>query len=273
MRVTVPSLLCGVLLLIGCGRSDPSQPPVDVAVTSPYLAAVVRDLLGPDEPIFSLMGPGCCPGHFDISPRDVVQLRRCRVLLRFDFQKYLDQKLQKAADEGLRIVPVRIVGGLCEPDSYRSACRQVVGALVEAGLLDHTAADARLAEIDVRVAAAAKTARNDVIRAGLARAIVLAGDHQAKFCRWLGLEVAATFSDADNPGQINRAVQAGRTRGVALVIGNVPQGPVIADRLAVALGAKVVMFDNFPFGEKRRDGFDKLLRRNVKRLIDAGGCP
>jgi len=261
-------VLTAMLAAGGCSRGRPSDSP-DVAATSTYLHCAVADLLGESVEVMTLSGPGNCPGHFDITPDKAVRLRRCRVLLRFSFQQSLDQKVNPGGADGPRIVSVDIQNGLCEPAGYLSACRQVADAMVAAGLMDTAAAAKRLGEIERRVTAAGEQAKNKV--AALAGRRVLASGHQAGFCRWLGLDVAATFSGEDDPARIVRAISAGRD--VRLIIGNVPEGRVVADRLAGALDGRprVVMFDNFP--SPQAGGFDAMLRSNVERLIGRGGEP
>jgi len=259
-------------LAAGCGQSPDGAAP-RIAVSTSYLEAVVRDLLGRRTDVVRLSGPGTCPGHFDITPAHVARLRRCRLLLRFDFQRQFDAKLQGAVDEGLRIVEVPETSNLCEPATYLAACKVAANALVGAGFIAQAAADARLGQIGDRLAALGEVVRTDVRSAGLEGAAVVAAHHQGRFCTWLGLEVAAEFPASDDPGALARVVAAGRARGVGLVIGNVPQGRVVADRLAEALDATVVLFDNFPPAGADGGGFDGMVRENAKRLLTARGQP
>jgi len=259
-------------LAAGCGRS-PDDPGPQIAVSTSYLETVVRDLLGPETEVVRLSGPGTCPGHFDITPAHVARLKRCRVLLRLDFQRPIDAKLQSAVEEGLRIVEVPEVGNLCEPATYLSACRAAADALVAADFLSQPAADARLTEIDGRLAALGEAVRTDVRDGGLEGVPVVAAHHQSRFCAWLGLDVAAEFPASDAPAALTGVLAAGRERGVRLVIGNVPQGRAVADRLAEALDATVVMVENFPPPGADGDGFDAMVRGNVKRLLAALGQP
>jgi len=251
----------------GCAPSAPSPGPV-VATTSPLLKCAVLEMLGPDAArCLSLAGPGMCPGHFDVGPGQVRALRGVQVLLRFDFQADLDSLLEPHVDGGLRIVPVEIRGGMAEPRSFEAVCRQVAEALVAAGLLGREAADQRLADVRVRMEALETWSRQTVRAAGLVGRPVLASRHQAAFCRTLGLDVKATFSAADTAGmgEVQSALAAGRAAGATLVIANRPEGRQAADALAERLGARVVVFDNFPDGGPR-DAFSCMVRGNVERL-------
>jgi len=271
--VRVSLLWAGFLVLAaGCADepADPAAPAARIAVATSYLGAAARDLLDEDVALLELCAPGTCPGHFDITPGHLSRIRRCRILLRFDFQKHFDAKLQAAIDDGLVVVQVPESGDPCEPDTYRAACRTVADALVQDGLLSQSAAEARLRAMDARLTELAEAVRSGVRRAGLAGTAVVAAHHQGGFCRWLGLSVAATFDATDDPAALNRAVVDARDAEARLVIGNVPAGRVLADRFAEALGAPVVMFENFPLAAEGRRGYDAMVRRNVAGLCAAG---
>ena len=263
--------LCLLVLIApaGCEKKETAAPPAVAASTS-YLECAAREFLGDGDSVLLLAGPGMCPGHFDIRPSQVRRLRGCRVLLRSDFQESLDEKLAKLASTGLRIVPVKIDGGLCEPASYLAACRQAAEAFVAAGLLDRAEADARLAVVSKRMKALDDWVAEQIAAAKLQGRPVLAGEHQAVFCHRLGLNVVATFrgSDTASIGDIDAAVQSARRAGVKIVVANLPAGRRLADALAEPLGAKVVVFGNFP-ATSRNGAFDKLIRGNVAKLVAA----
>jgi len=259
---------CALVLAAGCGE-NPGEPTARIAVATSYLGTAVRDVLDENVPLVRLCGPGTCPGHFDMTPGHLARIRRCRLLLRFDFQKHFDAKLRAAVEEGLEIVGVPESGGLCEPATYRAACGIAADALVRKGFLSRPAAEARLQKIDARLARLAEAVRIRVRDAGLADRHVVAAHHQARFCRWLGLHVAAEFTGSDDPAALNQAVVSARDAEPRLIVGNTPQGRVIPDRLAEALDVPVVMFENFPSADDGRRGYDGMVQRNVDRLCAA----
>ncbi len=262
---TCPIFLLAVLFVVaGCGKKDTSPPPTVAASTS-YLECAAKEFLGDGKGVLRLAGPGMCPGHFDVRPSQIEQLRGCKVLLRQDFQASLEAKLSDLKESGLQITSIKIHGGLCEPESYLSACRQVADAFTSAGLLDRPAADARLKKVVERMSSLGGWAKGQIESANLKGVPVLAGEHQASFCRFLGLNVVATFSGSDTAGisNIDSAIRSARQSGAKIIIANLPAGRQLADSLAERLGAKVVVFGNFPTA----DGFDKLIRDNVTKLV------
>ncbi len=266
-----------ITLLAGCGeasdasRSTTTRAAARIAVSNSYLEAAVLDVLDGREPVLRLAEPGMCPGHFDIRPSQVNELRTCRLLLRFDFQNSLDDKLAGLSHDGLRIREIHIPGGLCEPPSYLAACREVARTLVEAGLVERPAVDARLAAVEARVSAAGSSVREQIARSGWKGRSVVCSGHQERFCGWLGLRVAATFRGADTASvaEIEAAIRAGGAAGVDAVIANLPEGRRVADALGQRLNARVVVWGNFPLMRGGGPAFDELLASNVSALLEA----
>jgi len=255
----------------GCHRSAAPASGPRIATTTSYLEAAARDLLGDNLSVVRLAEPGTCPGHFDIRPSQVAELRRCRALLRFDFQKALDARLAGTETNQPRVTPVVLSGGMCRPDSYLAACRQIADHLVVLDLLARTNANARLEAIASRLEALARDATNRLAQAGLASSPVIASGHQKDFCEWLGLKVVAAFPAADTAsiGEIEEAIDAGKLAQIRLVIANLPEGRRTADALAERLKAHVVVFENFPVLRDGRVSFDEMLSANVEALLRA----
>ena len=266
---TASLLLC--LALMGCQRADAPAGAVKLATTTSYLEAAARDLLGEDLTVVRLAEPGTCPGHFDMRPSQVTELRQCRTLLRFDFQKSLDSKLGGADTNQPRVAEIAIRGGMCRPDNYLAACRQTADHLVALGLLARTNADNRLQAVASRLEALTRDATNRVAQAGLAGRPVIASGHQRDFCEWLGLPVAASFRAADTASisEIEEAIRAGKLAQVKLVIANLPEGRRTADALGDRLQAKVVVFENFPALRNGHVSFDEMLSANIAALLKA----
>ena len=267
--VVASLLLC--LALLGCQRTDAPAGAVKVATTTSYLEAAARDLLGENLSVLRLAEPGTCPGHFDMRPSQVTELRQCRALLRFDFQKALDAKLGGADTNQPYIGEISIRRGMGLPDSYLAACRQTADHFAALGLLTRTNADARLHAVASRLEALTRDATNRVAQAGLAGRPVIASGHQRDFCEWLGLKVAASFRAADTASisEIEEAIRAGKLAQIKLVIANLPEGRRTADALGERLQAKVVVFENFPALRNGQVSFDEMLSANLAALLNA----
>jgi len=269
-RLLTSCVLLG-LLAGGCSDRSIAEDAPDVAVTNSYLEAIVRDLCGPQTRVMSLAPPGMCPGHFDISPSQVRQLQGCRMLLLFDFQSQVASTLSRLKDKGLKMHFVKGRKGLCVPDSYLASCREVAAILSSEYPEGADALALRLEEIEQRLGALSGQLRLAVADSGSASAGVLASYHQAKFAEWLGLATVATFvgSDTETIASVDHCLKQAAGREVRFVIANQQEGTSLAKALAERLKAQAVIFSNFPPQTNDGSGFDRLLRSNVERLLEA----
>jgi zinc/manganese transport system substrate-binding protein len=270
MRVLRLCVLLG-LLAGGCAERSVEEDGPEVAVTNTYLSAAVADLCGEGMKVMCLAPPGMCPGHFDISPGQVGQLRHCRLLLLFDFQSQVEAALARLKDKGLKTHLVEEPKGLCVPDSYLAICRDVAGVLE--GEYPERAAELaeRLEAIERRLGALGDELRGAVADSGAALAHALASHHQSRFAEWLGLETVASFvgSDTETVGHIDHCLKQAAGHDVRFVIANQQEGTVLALALAERLDAHAVVFSNFPSEAVDGLGFDRMLRGNVERLLEA----
>lgn len=271
-----PLLMLLAMLLAGCqGEAPQAEPRTQFAVTTSWLEAALKDIAGEATPVYRLCPPGTCPGHFDISPGGVEQLRRSRALVLFDFQRALDEKLAASLQPQLRILPIEARPGLCLPESYLAACAALQSALAEDEPEHATRYQAALEATRARLTQLEARLRGGIEAAGLVGAKVVASGHQNVFCRWLGLDVVAVYSGGESatPAKLEELIQAGREAGVRFVIGNQQEGRQSAEALAWQLGAPVVTFSNFPTLQPGQATFDELLAFNVGELLAAARVP
>ena len=264
------------LLATGCEKKTDMENHADVAVTNSYLGCAVLDLCGDDMEVLCLAPPGMCPGHFDISPSQVRQLCDCRVLLLFDFQKQVAETLSRMKEKGLKTAFVEESGGLCVPETYLTACRKISEILSTEYPERKVQYQQRLQVIENNLKQLRQELFERMRQAGISSAKVLASNYQADFADWLGLETIATFigSDIETVTGIDRCIRKAEGQDIRFVIANKQEGTALAKALAERLGAKSVVFSNFPELEKQARGFDNLLRANVDSLIRANrGTP
>jgi zinc transport system substrate-binding protein len=212
-----------------------------------------------------------CPGHFDISPTQVRQLKSCTLLLRFDFQQGIEDRLARLREGGLDVQQVQPTGGLCTPDTYVAVCRQVCQVLSRAYPDRANEYETRLTAVESRLAALAAQLRGSVAQSGAAGAAVLCSNHQAEFAGWLGLDPVATFvgSDTETVANIDHCLRKAAGREVRFVIANRQEGTAMAQALADRCRARAVVFSNFPTAWEQGTGFDRLLLDNVRLLCEA----
>jgi zinc transport system substrate-binding protein len=266
--VVILLLLTGVLS--GCGhRSATESDRPGIGVTTSYIECAVTDVAVTGFRIVRVLPPGGCPGHFDITPGTIDQLRQTSLLLRFQFQQSLDAKLERLTQAGLKVVPLPSGKGLCIPATYLSVCQAVCVALCDRWPDQAASFRRRLAETQARLDKLAGECRDMIRQSQLSQTKVLASDHQAAFCEWLGLAVAGRFSggEASKLSELTDSLASGRKGQARLVIANRQEGDQLARSLAERLGVPFVVLSNFPSMEPGQQTFDELIRANVADLI------
>jgi zinc transport system substrate-binding protein len=263
-------LLFSVFFLAGCKNRNIHRGQAEIAVTNSYLQCVVNDLC-PDAEVLCLAPPGMCPGHFDILPSQVTLLRKCRMLLLFDIQERIEDSLSRMKDDGLRVYSVKTSPGLCVPENYVATSRGVCDILCSEYPERAAQYRQRLQLIEQRLEHTGAELQASIRQVGAASAEVITSDHQAQFADWLGLETIATFvgSDIETVSNINHCLKRADGRDVRFVIANKQEGTALAEALADRLGAKAVVFSNFPAVDSAGHAFDQLLRQNVRLLVEA----
>ena len=262
------STACG-LLVAGCENKADEENHTEIAVTNSYLGCAVLDLCGDDTEVLCLAPPGMCPGHFDISPSQVKQLCDCRMLLLFDFQKQIEETLSRVKERGLKTALVGKMGGLCVPETYLAVCREVRDILSSEYPERNVRFQERLEVMEKNLAHLREELFEKMQQAGISSAKVLASNHQADFVSWLGLETIATFvgSDIETVTGIEQCIRKAEGQEVRFVVANKQEGTALAKALAERLGAKAVVFSNFPELRGEASGFHALLRANVDALL------
>jgi len=256
---------------VGCENKSGEESHAEIAVTNSYLGCAVLELCSDDTEVLCLAPPGMCPGHFDISPLQVKQLCDCRMLLLFDFQKQVEGTLSRLKEKGLKTAIVKEVGGLCVPETYLAVCREVSDILSSEYPERNARYQQRLGVIEKDLKDLREELLEKVRQAGISSAKVLASNHQADFVSWLGLEAIATFvgSDIETVAGIEHCIKKAKGQDVRFVIANKQEGTALAKALAERLGARAVVFSNFPELSGGPSGFDELLRANVEELLRA----
>ena len=259
------------LLMAGCENKPGGESFAEIAVTNSYLGCAVRELCGDDTEVLCLVPPGMCPGHFDISPLQVKQLCNCRILLLFDFQKQVEGTLSRVKERGLKTALVREVGGLCVPETYLEICWEVSDILSSEYPERKALYQQRLAVIEKDMKHLREELLEKLAQGGISSAKVVVSNHQADFVSWLGLEPIATFvgSDVETVAGVEHCIKKAKGQGVRFVIANKQEGTALAKALAERLGARAVVFSNFPELSGSASGFDELLRANVEELLRA----
>lgn len=246
------------------GAAEDESRPTVVATTS-MMESAVRALLPEGEAaprVRRLLAPGSCPGHFDLPPSALPELRGAALILRHDYQKTLDEKIRSLGAGDVRTLAVATAGSLLVPETYAEFLGAAAEALAER--LPETAPgmEARLAAARGALEPLAAQARERA-PAWRGRRVVVSAN-QKQFAEWLGLEVVGVFArpEAMSPTAMAELVDG----GADLVVGNLQEGLDAARAIAERAGVPLVVFSNFPGTQGGGETYADLFHANLDRL-------
>lgn len=260
-----------LIFLLSCREEAREDTRISIGITTSYLECAVRDLAGDRFDYVRIAPPGMCPGHFDLKPGLIRDLKKCPVILRFDFQESLDEKIRHWNKDSLNIYSIKAPEGLCVPDSYRICLKEVYRDLCKSFPGFIPLFDSNLEQSLMRLDSLEKECHKFIQEQGLHGAKVIASGHQEYFCRWLGMDVAASYSggEATSPNQLKEILEKGKTSGIRLIVANRQEGRQQAEALSTHLGVPFVLFGNFPDMGGKQNSFGDLVRSNLDKLKNA----
>lgn len=253
----------GILILASCGSGEePSALPI--VVTTSLLESAVRDAAGPGTPlrIVRLLPPGSCPGHFDLNPAALPDLRVAAVVVRHDYQDVLDEKIRRLGAVGATPVSIHTPGSLLIPRNYFEVVRQVAAALrgKRPGLTGEPApaVTSRLEELAREIRSRPRPWEGRP---------ALASGRQKDFAEWLGLHVTGVLDRPDDvtPSGLERLMKC----PAEVVVANLQEGTQAALSIAQRRRLPAAVFSNFPGAEGYGTTYDDLLRENFRKLEEA----
>lgn len=253
-----------IVLLLGTVSAMAVERPT-VVVTTTMLESAVRELVPAEEAeVLVLAPPGACPGHFDLSPRQLPVLRGADLILRHPFQAGLQAQLEKAGVDPEAIEVVTEEDSLLLPERYLELVASLAGSLGRvAPFPDRVPGRVETVRERLERLEAELRGRADVLRG----AAVLASARQRDYCGWLGLDVVGSLGRPEDlhPRELASLMSA----DPEAVVGNLQEGTRAAESLASRLEVPLAVLSAFPDADGWEDGYDALLRGNLLRLEEA----
>lgn len=266
-RATIITLICA--LLGGVALAGPLQ----LVVTTSMIESAVRDAYQDEVPlrISRIIPPGNCPGHFDLKPQMLLDIRKADLFVYHSFQRGIEARV-KGLDAGVQMVELPATGSYLIPSNYWGSVemlRKELDQLLEAEDQEEPASPATAEQ---RMLAECERQNRfwgaAVEENGWKGARVIASVMQADFCRWLGFDVVGILPRSEDlsPARMRALVDS----AAALVVGNRQSDAQAAAMLAGRKGIPYAILDNFPPSLAVEGGsmYMRLARKN-RRILEA----
>lgn len=265
-RSLVATVLFCVLIAGGAGGVMAEK---SVVVTTTMLESAVWEATGDRVRPERLIPPGNCPGHFDLKPLMLKEIKNSDLFICHDYQRGIKDKVEALGGD-LDIMVVAEKGSYLVPSNYWNMVEQIEFKLnPSTGVGDVPGAesdsDSEGRDIPDRMETSVRLLRTAAAENGWRGASVLAAAMQADFCRWLGFDVAGVIprSEALTPSKMRDLLRT----DAEMVVGNLQSGGDVARIVGQRLDIPVAVISNFPrTAASASKAYENLLQDNIEEL-------
>jgi zinc transport system substrate-binding protein len=260
--VALSVLLC---FSTGCQKSaiDREKNRTSIVTSDTILSGMVISLLPPGSFIISaIMPPDQCPGHFDIKLSDIERVKKAGLVISFQGMPFM---ANAEAETGNYYVVDAKDRNWMSPRSYVFGLDLIAKELSVRFPEHKTQITTRLAATIHEVKEKSDRLGDEIKKAGISGAPVIASSMQKETLEWMGFRIVGEYgrSEAISAKEIVQLSQLGKKNKVIAIVDNLQSGPETGKGLAEELRVPHVILSNFT-SEK---GYVATLSENVKAMI------
>jgi ABC-type Zn uptake system ZnuABC Zn-binding protein ZnuA len=243
-----------------------AQPPSRVMVSTSILETAVKDLLPSESGIIVvlLLPPSTCPGHSDLAPSILPALKNATLVLRHDYQGFLDKRFDSLSLPASVRGAIPTPGSLLIPSNYGRFLEQTAD-LLESAIPEHRLAIRRNLKKRLQSLPALEIERDRRFKHRVGRAVLVSA-RQAEFCTSVGLQVVGRVPDEQASPSVYSSLSKTKAR---LIVANLQEGTATATGLAKRLRLPIALLSNFPNAEGFPADYESFFRENLRRLDQA----
>ena len=255
-------IIITLLILVICAR--PGSKKMKISVTTMMLRSIVHEIGADKIDINTIVPAGMCPGHFDITAENIMDLSESRVLISHGWETWTG-KLLASVDHKPLLSSVGINGNMMVPDNHIIAADNILALLCS---LDVSNCDFYIEKHGHYIKMIDSVSREIKMQATrLKGTTVICSELQKEFIKWLELEIVFTYPRTEEltPMILAQAIDLAEKNNIALVIDNLQSGPNTGMAIAEQIGAKHIVLTNFPL----KGSYSETLMQNFLTIKQA----
>jgi zinc transport system substrate-binding protein len=278
MRRSLRDTVVVVLVVIVAAfivHAHSAPPSVDIMAGSSLIANIIQDVADGKLETDTLIPPGTCPGHYDVSSGDIIALGNCTALFIHDYQQNfanINDAIAAADNPGLNVTVLNLTGNWMVPAVQAEAVDKIAQALGEIDPENAAYYQQRAADREQTILDYGNDVKNTLQEAEVEGVKVICAEMQAGFVSWAGFDIVATFGRPEDltPAQVADLVDEAQEAGVALIIDNLQSGSTtLGASMEQDIDAVAVTISNFPGGLENTETWENAIDKNVELLLGA----
>jgi len=271
-RVTGCLLLMVFLLVGGFSSgvlSNETQSEKKVVLTTTSILADFTSRIGKDKlKVVSIISPGVCPAHYDLKPSDIDAALKAKVIFYHGFEPWLEKLVESTGAPEEKMV---VLKGGWHP--FFKAIELVEKIQEELSRIDPEGAsyyERNKDEIVQSIRETAEKIKQEAQKLNISKYKVICMLWQKSFVEWMGLNVVGGFPPPERISlkKAQKLVNLGKKEKVKLIIDNLQSGTNFGYNLAQDIGARQVIFTNFPGAVAGTETYEKMIMYNANELFN-----
>lgn len=263
------SLSIAILILASPGHADlipGGNDRISITCTTTHIAAILEAVGGDLVAITTVIPSGMCPGHFDVSPGELINIRNSELVIYHGYERFM-KDMTKDTQGKNAFVKIEVDNNWMIPDVHVTAVREME-TILSSGFPDLSGYFSANAEKYIQQITEAKTrllASLEEIRGRK----VIASSMNADFIKWTGLEILSTFGRDEDISlkEYSRVAAVGAAKNAELVIDNLQSSGKTGRTLATELEIPFQMLSNFPEQSDSSYSYLNTLDENCAKLL------
>ncbi|KYH39734.1 MAG: periplasmic solute binding protein [Candidatus Bathyarchaeota archaeon B26-2] len=250
-------------------KASPNGEKPIIVCTTTILSSFAEQIGGDYVTVESIVPPGVCPAHYDITPSAVYAVSNASLVIYTGIEPWLESLIEASGNTNVTRLQV---GGPWHP--YTAALtyvRRIRDALKEVMPERSSYFEEHARIVEETINATASEIATNATALEVDKVKVVCMQWQKAFVEWLGFDVVATYRPPERmtTSEILELTSIAEREGVVLVIDNLPSGYTFGAKLAADIGAQHVVLTNFPGAVPGTETYAKMIEYNARQLFEA----
>jgi len=260
-------------ILSGCASAKTSQSQLKVVTSTSLIAQIVERVGGNLVDVVNIIPPAQCPGHFDITPGDILKLADADLFLLHGWQgeMFSTELIASANNPDLTVVTINIMDNWMTPPVQIQAVDAILAVLSDVDSENAPTYQELAVEYKDSVSAKEAEIRAKLDEVDLSSINVMCSNQLTGFVQWTGLNIVATYGEPDSltPQVVRELVDTGREENVTLIIDNLQSGQDAGAGIAEELGCARIILTNLPGGFDNTETWEKAIDYDIELILEA----
>jgi len=216
--------------------------PIHIICSTSDFSSIVHELLEDEAHIDLIIPFAMCPGHFDLSPKEVKSFQQADLIFYHGYERFILDLIK----DNQNFVQVKVIGNWMIPQVHLKGAELIAQILAEKFPQHQEKITENLKKYIKKVELEEKKMKQELV--SLQGTTALSAVMNKEFIEWLGPKVLKDFPRDENisPRNLKDIILLARKNNVKFVFDNLQSSGKMGRTIAHELGIPFILISNFP---------------------------